>query len=177
MVDMTDLRYPIGTFTPPATITPQLRGQFIEQIADAPSRLRAATDGLSLSQLRQPYRDGGWTVAQVVHHLVDSHVNAYVRFKLAVTETEPTIKPYNEALWAQLPDATNPDIATSLQLLESMHDRWVVFLRSLDATGFQKTFRHPDRGIVTLDWTLALYAWHGRHHVAHVTSLRSRMGW
>lgn len=177
MVDMTDLRYPIGTFTPPGAFIPQLRGQFIEQIAEAPSRLRAAADHLSLSQLRQPYRDGGWTVAQVVHHLVDSHMNAYVRFKLAVTEPEPTIKPYNEALWAQLPDATNPDIVTSLQLLESMHERWVVFLRSLDATQFQKTFRHPDRGIVTLDWTLALYAWHGRHHVAHITSLRSRMGW
>ena len=142
-----------------------------------PARLRAAVDGLTEGYLDHPYRDEGWTVAQVVHHLADSHINAYVRFKLAVTEDNPPVKAYNEARWAELADASATDVRGSLDLLASLHGRWVVFLRSLEAAQFSRTYNHSAMGPVTLDHALALYAWHGRHHTAHVTSLRERMGW
>lgn len=174
---MTDLRYPIGKFESPAVIDAAQRTSFLTQIEETPSRLRTAVGGLSAFQLDHPYRDGGWTVCQVVHHLADSHLNSYVRFKLAVTEDEPTIKPYDEGLWAQLSDASHGAVDVSLTLLESLHTRWVVFLKTLTEVQFQRKFRHPERGLITLDFNLALYAWHGRHHVAHITSLRERMGW
>jgi uncharacterized damage-inducible protein DinB len=174
---MTDPRYPIGPFTPPSSFTPALRTTYIDQIAAVPALMRAAVDGLSEPYLRHPYREDGWTVAQVVHHVADSHINAYVRFKLAATEDNPPVKAYNEALWAELADAAAPDISTSLHLLEGLHSRWVAFLRSLDDAQFSRTYNHSATGPVLLDHALALYAWHGRHHTAHVTSLRERMGW
>jgi hypothetical protein len=174
---MNDLRYPIGRFAPPPAYSGELRTGFIDQIAALPAELRAAVHSLTPSQLQTPYREGGWTVTQVVHHLPDSHVNAYVRFRLAVTEDSPTIKPYVEGRWAELADATSPDIAASLALIEGLHTRWTVLLRSLRAEDFAKTFIHPQQGTVPLDRQLALYAWHGRHHVAHITALRERMGW
>ncbi len=133
--------------------------------------------GLSPEQLDTPYRPGGWTVRQVVHHVPDSHINSYIRFKLALTEPEPTIKPYDEALWAELADTPATPVEVSLTLLDSLHGRWVPLLRSLSGADFARQFRHPELGMVRLDGNLALYAWHGRHHVAHITSLRERMGW
>ena len=174
---MTDPRYPIGAFAPPPAFTPELRREYIDQIAVVPARLRAAVDGLTEGYLDHPYRDEGWTVAQVVHHVADSHINAYVRFKLAVTEDNPSVKAYNEALWAGLADASATNVRGSLDLLASLHGRWVSFLRSLDAGQFSRTYNHSAMGPVTLDHALALYAWHGRHHTAHITALRERMGW
>jgi uncharacterized damage-inducible protein DinB len=139
--------------------------------------MRAAVARLTDEQLDTPYRDGGWTVRQVVHHVPESHLNSYVRFKLALTEHEPTIKPYFEDRWAELEDARTAPIELSLNLLDAVHGRWVWFLRSLKPTDFERAFQHPDLGKVTLDKNVALYAWHGRHHVAHITSLRERMGW
>ncbi len=174
---MSDPRYPIGKFQPPATYTANMRADFIRQIEETPAHLRAAVAGLADAQLDHPYRDGGWTVRQVVHHLADSHMNSYMRFKFAVTEDEPTIKPYNEKVWAELPDAAGGDLEMSLTLLEGLHRRWVIFLRSLTEAQFSRKFLHPEQGVVTVDRTLALYAWHGRHHVAHITKLREQMGW
>jgi uncharacterized damage-inducible protein DinB len=154
-----------------------MRSEFIQRIADAPSELKAAVQGLNDKQLDTPYREGGWTVRQVVHHLPDSHMNSYVRFRLALTEDEPTIKPYNEHLWAELSDARTAPITLSLQLLESLHERWVILLRSLKPADFSRTFRHPEHGARDLDWLLQLYAWHGRHHVAHITSVREKLKW
>lgn len=174
----TDPRFPIGPFLFDGKADPGRREQRIGEIAEAPGRLRAAVAGLSQQQLDTPYRAEGWTVRQVVHHLPDSHVNAYTRFKLALTENEPTIKPYDEALWAELADARTAPVEPSLALLEFLHQRWVFFLRQLGPEDFGRRFRHPEHGrTVVLDETLALYAWHGRHHVAHITSLRGRMGW
>ena len=173
----TDLRFPVGKFSPPADVTPQDRSRFIEEIAATPTRLRAAVAGLSPAQLDTPYRDGGWTVRQVVHHVPDSHLNAYIRFKLALTEDEPTIKPYFEDRWATLEDSRTTPIEVSLALLEALHTRWVILLRSMKAADFARPLNHPEMGRLNLDRMLALYAWHGRHHVAHVTSLRERMGW
>jgi hypothetical protein len=176
MTDM-DPRYPIGTFAPPPHVDAGLRTTFVEQIAAAPTELRAAVAGLSARQLDTPYRDGGWTVRQVVHHLPDSHLNAYVRFKLALTEDEPLVKTYAEDRWAELPEARVADVGLSLALLEALHARWVMAIRVLPAPAFARSFRHPDLGVMPIDRLLALYAWHGRHHVAHITSLRARMGW
>ncbi len=172
-----DLRYPIGPFEWQGPNTEDQRRRFADQIEETPARLRAAVEGLSAAQLDTPYRPGGWTVRQVVHHIPDSHLNAYTRFKLALTEDEPVIKPYNEGAWAELPEARTAPIEISLPLLESLHRRWVLMLRELSATDFERSFQHPELGRMTLDKTLALYAWHGRHHVAHITSLRERMGW
>jgi uncharacterized damage-inducible protein DinB len=173
-----DPRYPIGPFQMDGhTLTEEQRDRFLEQISEAPTRLREAVRGLSSEQLETPYRSGGWTLRQVAHHIPDSHINAYVRFKLALTEQEPTIKTYEEGEWAKLADAQEPAIETSLQLLEALHHRWVLFLRSLSKADFARTARHPSWGPVTVDWLLAQYAWHGRHHVAHITSTRERMGW
>jgi len=175
--DKMDPRYPIGKYTPPQEATPALRQQAISAIAEAPAKLRAAVKGLNDEQLNTPYREGGWTVRQVAHHVPDSHMNAYVRFRLALTEQEPTIKPYEEARWAELVDAKSAPVDVSLALLDSLHDRWVRLLHSLKPVDFARTFRHPDHGVRTVDWLLFLYAWHGRHHTAHVTELRKQKGW
>src|SRR6266851_1151093 len=174
---MSDLRYPIGKFTFDGAPTEQARNKFIDDIELAPSRLRAAVQGLSQEQLDTPYRPGGWTVRQVVHHVPESHLNSYIRFKLAITEDQPTIKPYFEDRWAQLPDALVSPIEPSLDLLDALHQRWVWFLRSLKDEDFDRTFQHPEQGLVSLNKNVALYAWHGRHHVAHITTLREREGW
>ncbi len=174
---MTDPRYPIGKFEPRSSETDASRRDLIQSIAEAPARMRAAVAGLSDAQLDTPYRPGGWTVRQVVHHVPDSHLNAYVRFRLALTEQQPTIKPYDEGRWAELEDARKAPIEPSLRLLESVHARWVILMRSLDAAAFKRTYNHPESGIADLDRLLRLYEWHGRHHVAHITSLKERMGW
>jgi hypothetical protein len=175
---MNDPRYPIGPFRFEGHADQRQREQWIAEIAAAPGYLRAAVAGLLPQQLDTPYRDKGWTVRQVVHHVPDSHLNAYTRIKLALTEDEPTIKPYDEARWAELPDARTAPLELSLTLLECLHRRWVLLLRELGPGDFDRRFWHPEHGrSITLNEVLALYAWHGRHHVAHITSLRSRMGW
>jgi hypothetical protein len=171
-----DLRYPIGRFERPAPATPEHRNEWIDTIAAAPARYREAVRGLSDAQLDTPYRPDGWTVRQVIHHVADSHMNSFIRFRLALTEDEPAIKPYDEAKWALLKDAAEP-VEVSLKLIESLHHRWVVMLRSLSGADFSRTARHPDLGVIDLDFLLALYAWHSRHHEAHITGLRRRNGW
>ena len=172
-----DLRYPVGRLQPEGPLSDARRQELIDQIAETPERLRAAVAGLSPEQLDTPYRPGGWTVRQVIHHVPDSHLNAYVRFKLALTEETPTIKTYAEALWADLPDTARTAPEVSLTLLTVLHQRWVILLRALDAADFARTLQHPEMGLLTLDQVLSVYAWHGRHHVAHITSLREREGW
>ena len=172
-----DPRYPIGKYTPPQEVTPALRQQAISVIAETPAKFRAAVSGLNDAQLDTPYREGGWTVRQVAHHVPDSHLNAYVRFRLALTEDQPTIKPYDETRWAELADAKSAPVAVSLALLEPLHDRWVRLLRSLTPADYARKFVHPEHGQRTLDWMLFLYAWHGRHHTAHITELRKQRGW
>ena len=174
---MSDLRFPIGKFHYEGLPSEAQRQAFIGDIANTPSALRAAVAGLSQQRLDTAYREGGWTVRQVVHHLPDSHMNAYVRFKLALTEDEPTIKPYAEDRWAELADSKSAPIEVSLTLLDSLHERWVRLLQSLSSEDWKREFRHPELGVVPLEKNLALYAWHGKHHVAHVTELRKRMGW
>lgn len=174
---MNDPRYPIGKFSYPGPLTPEQKRQCLDDIEQAPVRLRAAVRGLADKQLDTPYREGGWTVRQVIHHVPDSHMNSYIRFKLALTEDVPTIKPYMEDRWAELPEAKQAPIDVSLVLLDSLHRRWMLVLRGLTDADWQRTFRHPELGPMTLEKTLALYSWHGRHHVAHVTSLRERMRW
>ena len=173
-----DLRFPIGPFTYARPATAEERRQRIAQIERTPAELRAAARGLSAAQLDTPYRPGGWTVRQVVHHVPDSHLNAVIRFKLALTESSPTIKPYDEARWAELGDVAGTPIEVSLRLLDALHERWVVLLRSLAPAEFERTLFHPERNAtMTLDEVLALYAWHGPHHTAHITRLRARSGW
>ena len=172
-----DLQYPVGRFAWPDAVTLEDRRRFIYEIEQTPKNLRAAVAGLSDQQLDTPYRPGGWTVRQVVHHVPDSHLNSYLRFRLALTEDEPTIKPYDQGRWAELADARTAPVELSLALLDSLHKRWVLLLRSLSAADCSREFRHPELGEVTLEKNLALYAWHGRHHVAHITSLRESMGW
>ena len=174
---MTDLRFPIGRFKLEGTPTEEEIGRAINQIAEAPAKLRAAVEGLSAEQLDTPYRPAGWTVRQVVHHLPDSHLNSYCRFKLALTEDEPTIKSYHEDRWAELEDSLTTPIGVSLAMLESLHHRWVLLLKSLAPADFARTFRHPEIGVLNLAQNVCLYAWHGRHHAAHITSLRERTGW
>jgi hypothetical protein len=174
---MTDLRFPLGKFTYEGAHTAKKKQELLNHIEQAPGRLRAAVQGLSQQQLDTPYRPDGWTVRQVAHHVPDSHLNAYIRFKLALTEDEPTIKPYAEDKWARLADTAVTPVEVSLTLLDSLHDRWVRLLRSLKDEDWKRTFRHPELGLVTLEKNLAIYAWHGRHHVAHITSLRERNGW
>jgi len=172
-----DLSYPIGRFEYPESVTPEMRARWIGEIEAAPAQFRAAVQGLTERQLDTPYRPGGWTVRQVVHHLADSHLNAYVRFRLALTEDEPTIKPYDQSKWAELPDARTAPAEISLQLIDSLHQRWVLLLRSMSEADFARTFLHPERGVMRLDTCLAMYAWHNRHHAAHIAGLRERMGW
>lgn len=174
---MSDLRYPIGKFSFEGTLTEEQKAKLLDDIEQTPARMRAAVAGLTDKQLDTPYREGGWTVRQVVHHVPDSHMNSYIRFKLAMTEAEPTIRTYMENLWAELPEAKSGPVEMSLSLLENLHRRWVMFLRGLKAEDWKRTFRHPELGAMTLEKNLALYAWHGKHHVAHITGLRERMGW
>jgi uncharacterized damage-inducible protein DinB len=174
---MADPRYPIGKFSFDGSLTEQQKSRFLDDVEQTPARLRAAVQGLSERQLDTPYRDGGWTVRQVVHHVPDSHMNSYVRFKLALTEDEPTIRPYMENLWAELPEAKTAPVELSLALLESLHKRWNLTLRGIRPDQWNRTFRHPEMGTMNLEKALALYAWHGHHHVAHVTALREKMGW
>lgn len=175
---MSDLSYPIGKFQWSGALTPAERERFIEQIAAMPEKFRAAVAGLSSKQLDTPYRPGGWTVRQLVHHVPDSHMNAYIRSKLALTENQPTIKPYEQQLWANLADAADTPIETSLVLLDALHERWVVLLRSLEPQDFARLLNHPEHAApMSLDALLADYAWHGAHHTAHITALRERMGW
>jgi uncharacterized damage-inducible protein DinB len=172
------LRYPIGPFEYSGPADDAQRRAHIDSIAAAPAALRAAVKGLTEAQLDTPYRDGGWTVRQVANHVPDSHMNGYIRCKLAVTESAPTIKPYHEDLWSQLPDARTGPIDNSLALLELLHERWTRFLRTLSGADWEKTYVHPEYGkTFTLDKVLALYSWHGRHHVGHITSLRQRNVW
>lgn len=172
-----DLRYPVGTFSFNGTLSADQRQALIDEIAATPERMRAAVAGLSDEQLDTPYRSGGWTVRQVVHHVSDSHLNSYTRFKLAITEDNPIVRGYDENLWANLPEAKTAPVDISLDLLEALHRRWVLFLRSFDEKDFERTFQHSEIGVVSMEKNLALYAWHGRHHVAHITSLRERNGW
>lgn len=175
---MTDPRYPIGRFTVEDDITPERRGEFLTEIAAAPARFRSAIHGLTEPQFDTPYRDGGWTVRQVIHHVPDSHLNAYIRFKLALTEENPTIKPYEEARWANLPDTGATTVGVSVVMLEALHRRWVNLLKSMTEEQWSRTYFHPEQGkALRLDWALAMYAWHGNHHLAHINGLRDRMGW
>ena len=168
---MPDPRYPIGKFeTPALPLSETERARLIEEIAELPSRLAAAVRGLDEARLDRPYRPGGWTIRQVVHHVPDSHMNAYIRFRLALTEDTPPIKPYEEARWAELSDAASGPVGVSLTLLEALHTRWVALLRSMRASDWTRGYRHPELGAVSLDKALALYAWHGRHHLAHITN-------
>jgi uncharacterized damage-inducible protein DinB len=175
MVD--DPRYPTGQFHFNPAVTPDMRRRCIAAIRETPAALRAAVRGLSESQLNTPYREGGWTVRQVVHHVPESHMNAYVRFKLALTEHNPTIKPYDEDAWSKLGDVSRAPIDASLTLLDALHERWVALLEVLGPSDFERPLVHPDIGAISLDRLLQMYAWHGPHHVAHVTALRARHGW
>jgi DinB superfamily len=172
-----DLRYPVGPCEYPASLSAEQRKPHIQEIAALPTHLGEAVGGLDEQQLDTPYRPQGWTVRQVVHHLADSHMNAFSRFRLALTESEPTIKPYDEKTWAELADSRLEPVASSLALLEGLHRRWITMLESLSDTDFARTFRHPEVGTLRLDTYLATYGWHCRHHVAHITSLRRRSGW
>jgi hypothetical protein len=174
MTDLSDLRFPIGQFSRPASSMAGIRAAHIQTLRLLPERLKAAVEGLDERQLDTPYRDGGWTVRQVVHHVADSHANAYIRFKLALTEDWPTIKPYEEAAWAELSDARWLPVGISLDLI---HTRWVSLLESLSDQDFHKGYVHPESGRQNLAQVLALYDWHSRHHTAHVTNVRQRMGW
>jgi hypothetical protein len=174
---MSDLRYPIGQFTHDGAISANDVAGWIDDIAELPQALRSAVEGLDDAQLDTPYRSDGWTVRQVVHHVPESHMNSYIRFKWALTEDEPSIKAYDEQGWAELVDGQTAPIAPSLQLLDALHARWAIALRSLTPDQLKRRFLHPDSGPTTLDWNIGMYAWHGKHHVAHIISLRSREGW
>ena len=174
---MANLRYPIGEFTAPNEVTKAQREGWLAEVAQLPERVRSALEGLSNAQLETPYRPGGWSVRRVAHHLPDSHLNSYIRFKLALTEDNPTIRPYDEARWAELEDSDAP-VEVSLALLEALHQRWVMLLKSLSEPDWKRTFAHPASGqTLRLEQNLANYAWHGEHHLAHITSLREREGW
>ncbi|MGH9616081.1 MAG: YfiT family bacillithiol transferase [Acidobacteriaceae bacterium] len=173
-----DLRHPIGKFSRPASLSPHERIAAIESISDLPEKLRHAVSGFSESQLDTPYRDGGWSVRQTVHHVADSHMQATSRLRRALTEDWPMIAPYKENLWAELEDARTQPVETSLQLLDALHARWTAMLRSLnESDGSKRGYKHPESGNQTVGQVVALYAWHGRHHTAHITALRERMGW
>jgi uncharacterized damage-inducible protein DinB len=174
---MEKLRYPIGKFNFDADITPEKRATWIQDIENLPQELRRALSGLSPSQLDTPYREGGWTVRQLAHHVADSHMNAFIRWKLALTESGPTIKPYDQDEWVTTADVTGAGVEQSLALLEGLHTRWARLIASLSPSDFARSFNHPESGMQTLDRQLQLYAWHCRHHVAHIVSLRERKDW
>ena len=174
---MTDPRYPIGKFTPDPDVTPEKRRGWIEDIAHAPALLRQSVARLNDAQLDTPYRDGGWTVRQVVHHMADSHLHSLMRFRMALTENEPAIPGYDPAKWGELPDARTAPVAISLDLLEAIHGRWILLLNAMTAADFARAFRRPDGQVVPLDRALQTYAWHGKHHAAQITSLRQAKAW
>lgn len=174
---MTDLRYPVGPLDPPVPFTAAARDAALSVLTEAPARLRLAVAGLTDAQLDTPYRPGGWTVRQVVHHVVDSHINAYLRTKFALSDDGTTIKPYPEAVWAEMADSRTAPVGLSLALLDALHERWLIVLRSVTPDQWARTIIHPDRGPMTIDDVLAMYEWHSRHHTAHITSLRQREGW
>jgi len=177
MSELEDLRYPIGPFVSTASSMPGIRAAHIHTIQTLSERVEAAVEGLNDEQLDTPYREGGWTVRQVVHHIADSHANAFLRFKLALTEDWPTIKPYDEAAWAELADSKSLPLSASLSMIEGIHARWFVLLDTMSFDDFQKGFNHPEFGTVPLTKALAMYDWHGRHHLAHILNLRQRKGW
>jgi len=172
-----DPRYPIGKFDRSVVVTKEMRDEFIKTIETLPSQLRKEVENLSQQQLDTPYREGGWTVRQVIHHLPDSHLNAYVRFKLALTEDNPKVKSYEEHLWAELKDTFDTPVELSLTLLDVLHKRWVILLNSLTNKQFERTLQYPEWGNIPLSTTLALYDWHSKHHLAHITELKKEMGW
>jgi hypothetical protein len=172
-----DLRYPVGPFVAPTSFAAADRASAIRTLAEFPARIRLATAGLTASQLDTPYRPDGWSVRQVVHHTADSHMHAYARLKFAMSEDNPTIKPYAEAVWAEMADARSAPVEVSLDLLDALHTRLVMLLRSLAGADFARTLFHPERGAMSIDDYLALYDWHSRHHTAHITALRAREGW
>ena len=174
---MSDPRYPIGQFTFAGPLTAEARAAAIEAIENTPLELRKALRGLGDEQLATPYRDGGWTVRQLVHHIADSHINAYCRFRLALTEDNPTIKPYEEQLWAELADGATAPLGLSLAILDALHARLSMLLHSLTPGQFSRPLTHPASGRHDLDWLLAVYAWHGPHHIAHITALREARSW
>lgn len=176
-VQIEDLRFPIGRFQSPVALTPEERTAAVETLREFPFKLRAAVEDLSDEQLGTPYREAGWTVRQLVHHVADSHLNAYARMRLALTEDWPTVKPYQEALWAELADAREAPLSPSLDLLTCLHARWVFLLASLVEQEWSSGYLHPESGKQSLEQVLALYDWHSRHHLAHVTGLRARMHW
>ena len=172
-----DLRYPIGKFTYAGPPAPAERGRMIHEIAETPELLKNAVSGIPESCLDTPYRAGGWSVRQIVHHVADSHLNSYVRTKLALTEEVPVIKPYDQDLWAALPDSRQVSVEVSLLLLDALHRRWVTLLRSMAEEQFKRTLRHPEMGVLALERIVALYAWHGKHHTAQIIGTRQRNGW
>ena len=172
-----DPRYPIGRFHPPVSVDALTLEEALQTLGELPQSLRTAVEDLAPDQMATPYREGGWSVRQVVHHVADSHMNAYMRFRFALTEDAPTIKPYNEAAWARLHDADDAPVEWSLDLLEALHARWLMLLRSLTKAQWQRTFVHPENGVVPLQTAALMYAWHSRHHTAHITHLRAAKGW
>ena len=176
-IEVKDLQYPIGKFKFNEKFSEEIKNNYIREIEELPALLRKEVEHLSEEQLNTPYRPGGWTVKQVVHHIPDSHINSYVRFKLALTEENPLIKPYEQAQWAELEDSSVTPVSVSLLLLENLHKRWVILLKSLTLKDCERTLQHPEIGSVNLKWMLAQYAWHGKHHLAHITSLKKRMDW
>lgn len=172
-----DPRFPIGRFDPGQEVARSERDRLVMTIAELPARLRAAVEQLDESQLDTPYRDGGWSVRQLVHHVPDSHMNAYIRFRLALTEEHPGIRTYRQERWAELPDARSAPVAVSLTLLDALHERWVLLLRAMSDEDYNRTLEHPEWGRLTLWTMLLLYEWHSRHHLAHVMHLRESAGW
>ncbi len=175
--ELETLRFPIGKFDKRVEITNEVLKEWISEIEELPEQLLSATKNLNEEQLDTPYRPGGWTIQQVIHHIADSHINSFIRFKLALTEELPIIKPYEEVLWAELPDGKDMPIDVSLRLLKALHERWTVLLKSLTNEQLHRKFLHPDFGEVLLNTNIGIYAWHGKHHLAHITSLKNRMNW
>lgn len=171
------LRYPIGRLEYPEPLTEVHIRSWIEDLENLPADLRKATEDLTGERLDTPYRPGGWTIRQVVHHLADSHSSAYQRFRRALTEDNPSVAGYDEKAWAELPDARSAPVDISLRLIGALHARWVALLAELKPEQWKRTYNHSERGLVPLDKALALYAWHGRHHLAHIANVRERMGW
>ena len=174
---MNDIRYPIGKFDMGTKVTRELVTMWIKEIEDAPANLWRAVEGLEDWQLDTPYRDGGWTPRQIVHHIADSNMNSYIRFKLTMTENEPMVKTYDETEWSKLVDAHIALVGSSLELLGGLHIRWAIFLRSLSEKDLSRRFIHPDSGPIQLSMNIGAYAWHSRHHTAQIMGLRERMGW
>jgi hypothetical protein len=172
-----DLRYPIGKFSFDKDAATDSRNAAIQAIEELPVRLRQTIAGVGEEQMQTPYRDGGWTVHQLIHHIADSHMNAFIRFKLALTEDKPTIKTYDETLWAETTDVTNVPVEISLKLIDAVHERWFILLTSMSDEAFARELNHPEHGAINLEYMTALYAWHSQHHTAHVANLRERMKW